>query len=239
MQKLIDVQTVEGQKTRSQSVTSALRELIVQGALKPQAHVQEVVVGEMLGVSRTPVRSALAALASEGLLEYFPNRGYFVRAFDVEELLETYEVRANLEGLAARRAAQNLSSQEDAAQLLALADAGDAIIGKGSFLEEDVLPYQKINMEFHEAIVRISGNRKLDKVIEQTLNIPLLTSRVIFWKDFEVIKRSNDDHRRLVQAIVARDGLRAESLMREHVYYRGLVLRDLLKEQAPGALLAA
>ena len=88
-------------RTRSQSVTEALRELIVQGELKPGQHVQEVPLAEQLGVSRTPVRTALNTLANEGFLVYQPNKGYFVRQFDIAEILEVYEVRAALESLAA------------------------------------------------------------------------------------------------------------------------------------------
>src|ERR1700754_294748 len=92
--------------TRSASVVEALRAAILAGEFHPGERVHEVKLTALLGVSRTPVRAALQKLASEGLLDYTPNRGYTLREFSISEVISAYEVRAVLEGLAARLSAE-------------------------------------------------------------------------------------------------------------------------------------
>ena len=83
-----------------------LRELIVGGELAPGERVPELALVERLGVSRTPVRTALAKLLDEGLLETLPGGGYVVKAFTESDIQDAIEVRGTMEGLAARLAAE-------------------------------------------------------------------------------------------------------------------------------------
>jgi len=82
-----------------------LRELVLRGELRPGERVSELQMVERLGVSRTPVRTALVRLQDEGLLEAIPSGGFAVKAFTEREVLEAIEIRGTLEGLAARLAA--------------------------------------------------------------------------------------------------------------------------------------
>ena len=97
-----------GDNTVPQTVKALLgiRELILSGELPPGARISELAVVERIGVSRTPVRAALARLQEEGLLEPIASRGYAVRAFSEVEIRDAIEVRGTLEGLAARFAAE-------------------------------------------------------------------------------------------------------------------------------------
>ena len=216
-------------RTRSQSVTEALRELIVQGELKPGQHVQEVPLTEQLGVSRTPVRTALNTLANEGFLVYQPNKGYFVRQFDIAEILEVYEVRAALESLAARRAAERGLTEAQQDFLRQCLDQGDRILGKGYFEPLDLEPYRAMNVGIHETIIEAAKSARLAEAIRQTHNIPLVSDRIILWQDFGILKRSHDDHHRAFAAILAAEAWRAEAIMREHVYFAGIALREHLR----------
>ena len=90
-------------KTLHERVYEALLGLIGAGALAPGDQLDEQALAARLGVSRTPLRAAIARLAQEGLVVTLPYRGSFVRRFTVEEIDGLYEVRAALEGLAARR----------------------------------------------------------------------------------------------------------------------------------------
>src|ERR1700754_3421062 len=92
--------------TRFESVVETLRAAIFAGEFQAGERLHEVKLTASLGVSRTPVRAALQKLASEGLLDYTPNRGYSLREFSVGEVINAYEVRAVLEGLAARLSAE-------------------------------------------------------------------------------------------------------------------------------------
>ena len=217
-------------RTRSQTVTDDLRELIVQGELQPGEHVNEQPVAERLGVSRTPVRAALSILASEGFLTYHPNRGYFVRRFDLSEIMDAYEVRAALEALAARRAAERgLTEQDEAVIRTALAE-GDRILAKNVFTPEDLLPYRQMNMAVHGTVLRAAKCAHLEQAIGAAQNIPLVSDRIILWQDLPILRRSHDDHHRVFDAIMHRSGSRAEALMREHVYFAGLNVQKHLRQ---------
>ena len=91
-------------ETSTQAVTNALRELVLEGTLAPGEKLSQDHLAQRLGVSRTPLRTALASLNNDGLLVYEPNRGYSVRSFDTQDIIAAFAVRAELEGLAAGNA---------------------------------------------------------------------------------------------------------------------------------------
>src|SRR4051812_36934219 len=88
--------------TLTGEATSRIRQLVLDGELEPNARINEVQLGDTLSISRTPLRAALQTLAGEGLLVYAANRGFTVRAYDLSEIIDAYEVRIFAEGLAAR-----------------------------------------------------------------------------------------------------------------------------------------
>ncbi|SSW72409.1 GntR family transcriptional regulator [Achromobacter agilis] len=212
--------------TLSQHVTDTLRDWVLHGKFNPGARLEEIPLAEKLGVSRTPVRAALATLGNEGLLEHLPKRGYTVRAYDIGEIVAAYEVRAALEGLACRQAALRGLSHDAVAVLKNCLDDGDRILGKGVLLPEDHLPYQQVNITLHNGILEAAGNPWVKRFATQAQAIPYASDRIILWEDHGIILRSHDDHHRIVSAIIARDGARAEDLMREHVYYAGIILKN-------------
>lgn len=217
--------------TRSQSVTDLLRDHVLNGGLPPGAHLQEVRLSEMFGVSRTPIRSALNTLASEGLLEYSPNRGYRVRAFPAEVLLDAFDARSVLEGLACRRAAERGLSKEDEETLVAALAEGDRILKAGRLRGRDLEAYRKMNVRVHETIIHGSGNRWIGEFARLTQKTPLTSDRIIFWDDYDSTRRSHDDHHRIVDAILRREASRAEHLMHEHIYYVKVLLKAHLDSQ--------
>lgn len=205
-------------RTRSQSVTDELRKMIVQGEIPPDEHVQEQLVADLLGVSRTPVRAAMTALASEGYLIYRPKRGYVVREFHAADVLDAWQMRAWLEGLAALRAAERGLAAEAEGTLREAIRTGDMILSKG-YLDPDDLPdYRDMNTVIHNTIIEAAGSRLLEQAIHQTRNIPMVSERIIPWNDYDNIKRSHDDHHRVLEAILAGEAWRAEAVMREHIY---------------------
>lgn len=228
-------------RTLAQDVTETLRNWILNGEIRPDERLEEIPLAEKLGVSRTPVRAALSTLAGEGLVDHQPKRGYLVRGFKMEEIVAAYEVRAVLEGLACRNAAmRGLTPEQEQRLRGALAD-GDRILSRGELRPEDHEPYQQMNVTIHDTLLEASGNPWVTRFAEQAQNIPFASDRIILWDDHPIILRSHGDHHRIVEAVIARDCLRAEQLMREHVYYAGLILRrnyeKLLSagDEAPGA----
>ncbi|MDM0070062.1 GntR family transcriptional regulator [Variovorax sp. J31P207] len=228
-------------RTLSQDVTETLRNWILHGQIQPGERLEEIPLAERLGVSRTPVRAALSTLASEGLINHQPKRGYLVRGFDVDEIAAAYDVRAVLEGLACRNAATRGLTEEQSRRLLDALAEGDRILARGELRPEDHEPYQQMNVTIHDTLLHAAGNPWVTRFAEQAQNIPFASDRIILWDDHAIILRSHGDHHRIIEAILARDCVRAEQLMREHVYYAGLILRrnyeKLLSEgdAAPGA----
>lgn len=213
--------------TLSQSVTDRLRAAILEGRFLPHEKLHEMSLSAMLGASRTPVRTALHSLTGEGLLEYVPNRGYSVRGMEIARLLSAFDVRGMLEGLAARLAAENGMDEAARAEFRLGLEQGDRIIGKGTLLPEDREPFGELNARLHEAILQAADNQLLIDMIRMCQNIPISSDRNVMWSDFRWIRRSHDDHYRVFDAILARDGSRAELLMREHV----LTVKLHMKEQ--------
>ncbi len=212
-------------RTLAQNVTDTLRDWILHGEVRPGARLEEIPLAEQLGVSRTPVRAALSTLATEGLIDHQPKRGYQVRAFNMEEIVAAYEVRAVLEGLACRNAASRGLSDEQAQQLKGCLASGDQILASGVLRPEDHEPYQQMNVTIHDTLLEASGNPWVTRFAEQAQHIPFASDRIVLWDDHPIILRSHGDHHRIIEAVLARDGQRAEQLMREHVYYAGIILR--------------
>jgi GntR family transcriptional regulator of vanillate catabolism len=213
-------------RTRSQDVTETVRDWILTGAVPAGERLEEIPLAERLGVSRTPVRAALAALGKEGLVDYQPKRGYVVRSFEIDEILAAYEARAALEGLACRLAAEGGVPEDIRAKLQSCLLEGDRILGKGRLVPDDFQPYQLMNVTFHNTIVMLSANPWVARLVAGTHAIPFVSDRIILWHDHAVIVRSHDDHHRIVQSLVAGQAARAESLMREHIYFAGLFLKE-------------
>ena len=102
------------------------------------------------------------------------------------------------------------------------------ILSGGALAPGDLQPYQAMNERFHDAIISLSGNPWVERFVRQTHAIPFVSGRVILWHDYGVIRRSHDDHHRILAALVARDPARAEDLMREHA-----VLDRVISTQLP------
>lgn len=199
--------------------------MVLSGQIGPGERVQQEPLARALGVSRTPLREAMVHLARERLLEYAPNRGYTVRAFRLADVEQAFVVRERLEGLACFLCAQIGLSADILARLAEAVAIGDAVLAKGWLDPVDLPQYRAMNVTFHETILDQSGNRWVAEFVRQTQNVPLASDRVFVWEDYPMIRRSHDDHHRILAAIAGRDPARAERLMREHIFFAGQVLR--------------
>ena len=128
---------VEKTNTRSLSVTEDLREQLLAGAFAPDSRMQEVALAERMQVSRTPIREALRALEQDGLLIYQPNKGYVVRRFELSDILKVFRVRAVLEGLGARIAAEEGLSAQQQGDMEASLVWGERLISEGRITAKD------------------------------------------------------------------------------------------------------
>ena len=204
--------------TRAQKVTETLREMILKGTLSPGAHLQEEMLAEKMGTSRTPIRAALSALAQESLLRYLPNRGYQVPRFTMDDIVQAYEVRGTLEGAAARMLAERGLSQTDRDVLERSLTVLDDVLAKGRLVRSDQALWREMNVLFHTTLRVATCNRFFVETLETVSNIPMVSNALVQWYDFEQVKNYHADHRVIFEAICARHGTRAEALMREHVH---------------------
>lgn len=215
--ELVRVPDVERSAPRSISAADRLRESILTGQLAAGERVNEVHLSRALGVSRTPTRAALHALAAEGLVDYAHHRGFTVREFPMQAVMDAYQIRASLEGLACRFASERgLDDEHRAAMEQALRD-GDDILRHEVLSDGDLVAYRAMNVTFHDAILAAAQNRMLMEAVRLTLNMPGSTHRHIVSFNHDDVRRRHDDHHRLYQLISAGEGWRAEWLMREHV----------------------
>lgn len=203
--------------------------MIIEGEYAPDERLIEEQLAERLGVSRTPIRQALTMLEAEGLVEIAPNKGAMVCSFSVEDVGDIYDLRAVLEGYAARRAALRIAGEE-LGRLSELAEEMEGLAGRFSEHEEEIRRLVALNQEFHGTIVVASRNRRLGRLLRGTVQIPLMF-KAFFWYGPHERTISNHYHRQILNALEAGDADRAEIVMREHVYEgRDFVIRALMED---------
>ena len=214
---------------RPVGVLERLRALILTGEYGPDERLIEEQLAERLGVSRTPVRQALTMLEAEGLVEITPNRGATVCSFSIEDVWDIYDLRAVLEGHAVRRAAGRIERRE-LERLRELAREMEGLPGQFDDHEEEIRALVALNQEFHGTIVEASRNRRLERLINRTVEIPLMF-KAFYWYTLHERTISNHYHRQILEALENGDADRAEIIMREHVYEgRDFVIRALKED---------
>jgi DNA-binding GntR family transcriptional regulator len=186
-----------------------IRDQIVTLKLAPGSVIEEARLRQELGLGRTPIREALQRLAHENLVTFVPHRGTFVSDINLTDLHRLTEVRTEIEGYAARLAADR-ATVGDREQMQAL--MAELI----SIDEADVHPLIRLDQRIHRLVYQATRNAFLQAMLEETFNLSL---RIWFLGlDRGVrLKQAVEEHRRLLDAIVSRDADGAESVMRQHV----------------------
>ena len=151
--------------TKNSRVIVRIREMILHGELPPGERVREVELAEKLGVSRTPVRESLPILAQEGVLTQLDTRGFVVRAFTSQEIMDAIDVRGALEGLAARMLAEQGPPRRLIHSLHECLHEGDEIFQKGYLVQADEARYGEMNRQFHTLIVQGAGSKVVAEAI--------------------------------------------------------------------------
>jgi DNA-binding GntR family transcriptional regulator len=187
-------------------VRELLEEAILDGELKPGERLRAEALAQRFGTSRTPIREALLQLEGQGLVEVEPNRGAVVRAFDREDLLDLYNVRALLEPAAAALAATRIDAGS-LDRLITLCEGAET-----ARVEQQI----DGNEEFHRIIGEAAGSPRLAVAMRAASGIPR-TFRYRFWQSEAQRTESLVCHRRIVAAFRARDPQLAEAAMRMHI----------------------
>ncbi|MFP6851400.1 MAG: GntR family transcriptional regulator [Pseudomonas sp.] len=199
-----------------------IRELILRGQLPAGERVTEAALAERLGLSRTPVRQALPALAQEGLLVPVGKRGYAVRVFTAAETHMALEIRATLEGMAARIVAEQGLSPELLEEFQKCLDEGDEILSRDGLGQEEEQAYGEMNQRFHELILRAAQKPLLNELVARCLVVPFVSPLMVAFGDPDITLIREDltyahrQHHYIVEALRNREATRVEMLLREH-----------------------
>jgi DNA-binding GntR family transcriptional regulator len=209
-----------------------LREAIVTGRFQPSERLVEADVARELGVGRSAVRTALARLEHEGLVEHERHRGARVRLVGAQEAVEILETRAVLEGLAARQAAAN-ATPPDVADLRRILEGMRERLDAG-----DLLGASDQNAVLHGRILDISGHGTAARLIAT------LKSQLVRFQYRTILlpgrsERSFGEHSAIVEAIASGDGAGAEQAMRTHLSHVAEALRGEAGAQVANGLLEA
>jgi DNA-binding GntR family transcriptional regulator len=191
-------------------VHEALLGRIVAGELAPGSHLRQEALADELGVSRTPLREALVRLASEGLVEFTPNRGATVARRDFSDMQQAWRARLVIEPGAARLAAL----RRDTESIEKLRET----VRRQRVVAEDVTASFALNRDFHLTLVRASGNAHLAQFAEllwlTRIGVPIFARQA---RDREQILEWAEEHEAITEAVSAGQGVRVERLTRDHI----------------------
>jgi GntR family transcriptional regulator of vanillate catabolism len=194
---------------------------LMAGELPEGSRLKDGAWAARLGVSRTPVREAFRKLMQDGVLDPLDSVGFCVHAFTPEEVTGLYACRAALEALVAEEAA-TLCRDELVPQLRINTNAAETALGRG-----DIDALQRLNGEFHSILLKVSRNRHLRRLVEQTeRSVQMARQQVLQRATSDAVKRDDylrslqavlNHHRTLVEAIAAGDTAKASAIMRDHL----------------------
>ena len=213
VQNNVSVATMEYQEqSLGGQIFNRIRDDILSGNYAPGEELKEATLGKQLGVSRTPVREALRQLDLEGLVEIAPNRGAKVIGISRKDVEDIYHMRARLEGLAARKAAEQIKEEE-------LAELEEVILLSEFHVKKpESKQMVRLDGRFHEIMYRASGSRMLEHVLTDFLHyVKMARSHSV--KTEHRAQESVKEHKRILEAIRQRDGDLAEQLANEHIQH--------------------
>lgn len=200
-----------------------IKEAVISCSVNPGEFVAEVWMAEEMGISKTPIRKAMARLHQEGFLDNVPYRGYYVAEISVQDIAEIYELRELLECHLVRETVPHFSPAEFD-QIERLVDEADAAFAADNFRD-----FVELNREFHRAFLHKHRSHRIRDVLR---NLEEHVRRIIMYvlkKGYtDLLELQRDDHRMILQA--ARDGdvPRAEELTQAHLrtFSKALIARQ-------------
>lgn len=189
----------------SYEIYKQLKSMILSNELQAGTKMKQEHIAAMFGVSRMPLHRAFQMLENEMLIESIPRRGFFVTKIDISQLIDAFECREALEGIAARRAAKNITKE----QLKYLKSLFKKFIGSN---EINIAEYLQSDQEFHNMIIKISGNQIINR-LELLGNNTIRTFRGGLLRPPQ---ETLSEHLGIIEALGKGDGELAEKLIREH-----------------------
>lgn len=214
-QSMLDavINTPADTETLSETVFRHIQSAIVRGDIAPGSKISEPELARTYGISRGPLREAIHRLEGQKLLVRIPHVGARVVSLSHAELIELYEIRESLEGMAARLAATRMTQHEidELRHVLDLHEQDAAFkAGTGYYQQEG-------DFDFHYRIIQGSGNHTLVRMLCDELYQLVRMYRLQFSATPKRPQQAFNEHHRILDAINDRDGELAELLMRRHI----------------------
>lgn len=204
-----------------EQVALQLRQMLVEGQITPGAKLNERELSEELHVSRTPLREAIKMLAAEGLVELLPNRGAIALHLNRDDVLNTFEVMAGLEGQSGELAAQRITE----AELNNIKALHYEMLA--AYTRQDLSAYYRLNAEIHRAINAAAKNPVLTATYNQ-VNARLQALRFRSNQDGEKWARAVQEHDAMVAALEARDSAAMREVLLTHLQHKREVVLSFL-----------
>lgn len=206
-------------------LVAILRDMILDGELKPGDKVPEQALCDKFGVSRTPLREATKVLASEGLLELLPSRGAKVARITNDEIEQLFPIMGALEGLAGELACQNITE----AEFRSLETMHNEMVH--CYKRSEYVGYAKLNRAIHEEFFRIANNPVLSGYF-QNLIVRTHAIRFTARKSPERWREAVDDHEQMMDALARRNGRLLGEILREHLRHKIGMVNEALEALA-------
>src|ERR687887_854322 len=206
------VAPIDSRETFKDKAYAALRHVIMSSDIyrsRTDIRLDERQLAQDFGISRTPVREAMAQLEREGFVRSVPRRGVYVVRKSKQEVIELITAWAALESMAARLITQ-IAEDDEIATLRKMFTTFE-----NGQLHAKLDEYSEVNIEFHQSIIRMSRNRVLIDLAENLFTHMRMIRRKTIGEE-DRADRSIRDHMNIIQALEARDTERAEDLVRQH-----------------------
>ncbi len=201
---------LDNYKPLRELVFDSLREAIISGSLPPSERLMEIQLAEEMGVSRTPVREAIRKLELEGLVVMIPRKGAYVAGMSIKDIVDVFEIRGALEGLAAELASERVTDEELESMERYLVKISEEIESG------DLSKVVETDTDFHTLIYKASRNARLSQIISN-LREQIQRFRTTSLSFPGRMKIALEEHRKIVEAISSRDGELARKLAQEHI----------------------
>lgn len=191
-----------------------IRRRILDGSFRAGEHLREAQLAEMNSTSRTPVRTALKRLSTEGLVVIGENRRSYVAEFDPIQADIVFEIRARLESLAASIAAMRITDKE----MTALEIIATRIESLGPMVSnQGLIEFMNLNLDFHRSIIEATGSSHLMTALGPAISTPLILLKHYVWEKQVNIVQSNEQHREIIKSFRNRNSHWAAACMASHI----------------------
>ena len=201
---------LDNYKPLRELVFESLREAIIAAKLRPGERMMEIQMAEEMGVSRTPVREAIRKLELEGLVVMVPRKGAYVAGLSLKDMVEVFEIRGALEGLAAELAAERATDEE-------LEELERYLVKIAEEIESgDLSRVVETDTDFHTLMYKASRNSRLSQIINN-LREQIQRFRTTSLSYPGRMKIALEEHRKIVEAISVRDGELARKMAQDHI----------------------